>query len=68
MILIVDDDRAVRSSIGLVLRRAGYNTESAATPDEALEIMRRQTPELIIMDMNFSRTTTGEEGLHLLRQ
>lgn len=68
MILIVDDDRAVRSSIGLVLRRAGYDTESAATPDEALEIMRRQAPQLIIMDMNFSRTTTGEEGLHLLRQ
>ncbi|MDE6668359.1 MAG: sigma-54 dependent transcriptional regulator [Muribaculaceae bacterium] len=68
MILIVDDDRSVRSSIGLVLRRAGYDTESAATPDEALEIMRRQTPQLIIMDMNFSRTTTGEEGLHLLRQ
>lgn len=68
MILIVDDDRAVRSSIGLVLRRAGYDTESAAIPDEALEIMRRQAPELIIMDMNFSRTTNGEEGLHLLRQ
>ena len=69
MILIVDDDRAVRSSIGLVLRRAGYDTEGAASPDEALEIMRSpEAPQLIIMDMNFSRTTTGEEGLHLLRQ
>ncbi|MDE6680680.1 MAG: response regulator, partial [Muribaculaceae bacterium] len=59
MILIVDDDRAVRSSIGLVLRRAGYDTEGAASPDEALEIMRSpEAPQLIIMDMNFSRTTT----------
>ena len=30
--------------------------------------MRRQEPELILMDMNYSLSTTGEEGLELLRK
>ncbi len=68
MILIVDDDISIRSSLSFLLKKAGYETEAAATPGEALEMVRSLTPELLLVDMNFSLTTTGEEGLHLLRQ
>lgn len=68
MILIVDDDAAVRLSLKLMLRREGYETREASSPGEAMEIVRAVSPELIILDMNFSRVTTGQEGLHLLRQ
>lgn len=68
MILVVDDDRAVRSSLSFMLRRAGYEVEAVSMPREALEIVRRVSPELILMDMNFSFSTSGEEGLTLLRQ
>lgn len=68
MILIVDDDSAVRSSLQFLLKRAGFETETAPGPEEALEIVRSTLPQLILMDMNFTLTTTGEEGIRLLRQ
>ncbi len=67
MILIVDDDRSVTASLELLLKQAGLPATSAATPEEALDTLRRQPCHLIIQDMNFSRRTSGEEGLALLR-
>ena len=68
MILIIDDDCAIRSSLSFMLKRAGYEVNSAASPDEAMEIVRAVEPQLILMDMNFSLSTSGEEGLTLLKQ
>ncbi len=68
MILIVDDDAVVRSSLTFLLKRAGFEPEAVPGPDEALAIVRREAPQLILMDMNFTLTTTGEEGIQLLKQ
>lgn len=68
MILIVDDDKAIRSSLSLLLKRAGYDVLCAASPDEAMDIVRRHALALVIMDMNYSLATTGDEGLILMRQ
>ena len=68
MILIIDDDAAVRSSLTFLLKRAGFRPEAVPGPKEALEVVRAMAPELILMDMNFTLTTTGEEGIQLLRQ
>lgn len=68
MILIVDDDTAVRSSLNFMLKRAGYEVQAVPGPREAMDVVRAATPRLILMDMNFSLATTGEEGLTLLRQ
>ncbi len=68
MILIIDDDKTVRLSLTLVLRRAGYEAQAVAGPEEALPCFRSGAPRLVIMDMNYSRATDGAEGLHLLRQ
>jgi two-component system NtrC family response regulator len=67
MILIVDDDGSVRTSLALLLKQNGYETRSAANPEEALQLLERHAIELVVQDMNFSRKTTGEEGLELLR-
>ncbi|MDH6357960.1 sigma-54 dependent transcriptional regulator [Parabacteroides sp. PF5-9] len=66
MILICDDDSTVRTSLTLVLKRAGYEVATAANQQEAIDFVRKTTPELVLMDMNYSQTTTGEEGLELL--
>ena len=66
MILIVDDDASVAASLSLLLKQHGYRSISASTPDEALGLIRRERPSLVIQDMNFTRRTTGEEGLQLL--
>jgi two-component system NtrC family response regulator len=68
MILIVDDDASVRSSLGFLLKRAGFEIAAVAVPREALDMVRAAAPQLILMDMNFSLGTSGQEGIHLLRQ
>lgn len=66
MILICDDDITVRTSLTLVLKRAGYEVATATNQQEAIDFVRHTCPQLILMDMNYSNTTTGEEGLELL--
>ena len=66
MILIVDDDRSVLAALSLLLKQVGHQTCAATSPDEALDVLRRQACRLVIQDMNFSRRTSGEEGLDLL--
>ena len=68
MILIIDDDSAVRSSLSFMLKRAGYEVQTVPGPREAMEVVRSVAPDLILMDMNFTLSTTGEEGLTLLKQ
>lgn len=68
MILVVDDDRAIRLSLKLLLERNGYEAILAANAAEAIEAVRRNSPELVLLDMNFSRATTGDEGMILLKQ
>ena len=68
MILIIDDDSAVRSSLSFMLKRAGYEAQVVPGPREAIEVVRTVAPDLILMDMNFTLSTTGEEGVTLLKQ
>lgn len=68
MILIIDDDSAIRSSLSFMLKRAGYETQAVPNPREAIESIRAVAPQLILMDMNFTLSTNGEEGLTLLKQ
>jgi DNA-binding NtrC family response regulator len=66
MILIVDDDPSVTASLAFLLKQAGYASHSVAGPGAALAWLARERCDLVIQDMNFSRRTTGEEGLDLL--
>ena len=69
MILVVDDDKNIRLSLKLILERNGYEVALAEGPKEAIQVVRN-TPavELVLMDLNYTRATDGEEGLTLLRQ
>lgn len=66
VILVVDDDDAINASLSLLLKRAGLRSRTATGPAEALAAIDDETPDLILQDMNFTRSTTGEEGLALL--
>ena len=68
MILIIDDDSAIRTSLSFMLKRAHYDVQAVASPKEAIAIVRTIAPELILMDMNFSLSTSGDEGITLLKQ
>ena len=68
MILIIDDDIGIRTSLSMMLRRAHYEVQAVASPKEAMAVVREQEPQLIMLDMNFSLSTSGDEGLTLLKQ
>ncbi len=68
MILIIDDDIAVRTSLILLLENEGYEVDGVDGPKEALDAIKQETPELIILDLNFSIDTSGKEGMQLLQQ
>lgn len=66
-ILIADDQPDVLGALCLLLKGQGYATETAASPADLLEAVRRSEFDLLLMDLNYARdTTSGREGLDLL--
>ncbi|HXH26107.1 MAG TPA: response regulator, partial [Vicinamibacterales bacterium] len=50
-VLIVDDVPANRQLLADLLRRQGYDLETAATGDEALAAVERNPPDVILLDV-----------------
>jgi len=67
MLLIIDDDIAIQTSLSLLFRKEGFAVRVADGPFETREILETETPEAILLDMNFSVDTSGDDGLRMLR-
>jgi putative two-component system response regulator len=50
-VLVVDDVEANRALVTALLTRDGYRVEAAATGDAALESVRRDPPDLVLLDV-----------------
>ena len=50
-ILIVDDEKDILEFLGYNLRKEGYDVSEAKTGDEALQLVKNNTPDLIILDV-----------------
>lgn len=62
-ILIVDDTASAREPLARLLRMSGYRATCAADGAEALEAVRRETPDLVLLDLMMPRV----DGLAFLR-
>ena len=62
-ILIVDDQRPFRKVLGLALKSKGYDIREAASGSDALAVMRKEAPDLILADWRMP----GMNGLDLCR-
>ncbi len=63
-ILIVDDDRDLLYMLGKFLTNAGYQVEEADSGMVALDKMRRNMPDLVLLDLNLP----DQNGLVLLER
>jgi DNA-binding response OmpR family regulator len=63
-ILIIDDDDLVRQSLSGVLELEGYKTADATTADRALDLLKDQYFDVILIDIKLTDTN----GLHLLQR
>jgi len=62
-VLIIDDNPAVATALDVLFSLHDIATTHAATPEEGLELIRREAADLVIQDMNFKAdTTSGVEG------
>jgi CheY-like chemotaxis protein len=55
LILVIDDSPTIAKAVQLVLTRAGYRVDIASDGQEGLEVARRQTPDLILLDFVMPR-------------
>ncbi len=66
-ILIADDQPDIRESLRLLLKSEGFRVDGVESPAAALAAVNGATPDLLLMDMNYTQdTTSGQEGLALL--
>jgi DNA-binding response OmpR family regulator len=63
-VLVVDDDRALRHAITALLQGAGYRTDQAGDGPEALDKLRQQPVDLMLLDIGLP----GMSGLDVLAQ
>lgn len=64
-ILIVEDDSTIRTILQMLLRSEGFtHVRSAARGDEGLEAIRREPPQLVLLDLMLP----GIDGLTLCRR
>lgn len=66
-LLIVDDDSLMRRSLAVTLDQAGYATRTAASAADALQAVRQQPPDLVLLDIGLP-DMDGLETLRNLRQ
>ena len=62
LVLVVDDDRALRHAITALLQAGGYRTEQAGDGPEALDKLRQQPVDLMLLDIGLP----GMSGLDVL--
>jgi CheY-like chemotaxis protein len=58
-VLVVDDDPDFIEIVGMVLRKEGYEIESAASGDAALKQMRASPPDILLLDVMMSTVLDG---------
>ena len=61
-ILVVEDDNAARRGLVALLGDAGYRTLEAATLKQGRELLARENPDLVIVDVRLG----GDNGLQLV--
>jgi len=63
-VLVVDDDDVFRTRLGKAFLDRGFEVQSARSTEEAIELARRDSPELAVVDLRMA----GASGLDAVRE
>ncbi len=63
-ILVVDDEKSIREMLVRFLAEKGYRTCSAAAGEEALKVLKREKPDVVLLDIRMP----GIDGIETLKK
>ena len=63
-VLVIDDEAAIRDSLRMILEYEDYQFVGAASGQEALEIVKRERPDIVLLDIKMP----GMDGMEVLRK
>jgi len=59
LIAVIDDDPDIREASTLVLNAKGYEVITASNPKDGYDIVKKQSPDLIILDVMMDEPDDG---------
>jgi DNA-binding response OmpR family regulator len=62
-ILVVEDELSIQEIVCLYLRRAGYQVTAASDGQQAMDLLKRQIPDMLVLDLMLPRV----DGLEITR-
>ncbi|MBD3276127.1 MAG: response regulator, partial [Candidatus Marinimicrobia bacterium] len=63
-VLVVDDDMDILHAAKLLLKRHVEQVDTEPDPTQLPALLKNESYDVILMDMNFSKdTSSGEEGM-----
>src|SRR5262245_34601793 len=63
-VLVIDDEAAIRDSLRMILEYEDYQFVGAASGQDALDIVRRERPDIVLLDIKMP----GMDGMDVLRK
>jgi len=63
-VLVIDDEAAIRDSLRMILEYEDYQFVGAASGQEALDVVRRERPDIVLLDIKMP----GMDGMEVLRK
>lgn len=66
-VLVVDDEQAIVEAVSYNLKKEGFGVLTAADAEQCLELVRRETPDLVLLDIMLP-SASGFDLCRLLRK
>ena len=64
LVLVVDDEQDIRDACERILSRVGYQVQKASRGDEALDILNKESVDIMLLDLKMP----GMDGLEVLER
>lgn len=67
-VLVIDDDPAICVSVKAILEAGGYETATALSGREGLELFRRLNPDIVLCDMMMEDIDAGAKVAKVIKE